>query len=176
MRSWVPVPGTTTGRLVAAALELFGAHGFTSVAVGTIAEHAGVTTGSLYHHFGSKLGLYEVVRTDVEQRVLDRIEGAASLRTVRTLADLSPVLLVGFDYVVNSGFARLLGEPFPGPLDVDRPSDGIERLIARLLATENVPLEQLVAAAWRVALWHASNGAQSVGAARAALELLLAGD
>ncbi len=62
MRSWIPVPETTTGRLVYAALELFGAHGYAPVGVSTIASHAGVTTGSLYHHFGSKEGLYRLAR------------------------------------------------------------------------------------------------------------------
>ncbi len=39
---------------------------------------AEVTTGALYHHFGSKLGLYTFVRDDVERRLLDRMEGAVS--------------------------------------------------------------------------------------------------
>lgn len=169
------MPGTTTGQLVVAALELFGAHGFTPVAVGSIAEHAGVTTGSLYHHFGSKAGLYQLVRADVEQRVLDRLEGAASAQPVRTVADLAPVLLVGFDYLVRSGFTRLLGEPSPDPSDGIRQPDQIERFIGRMIASDGAPVEGLIAAAWRAALWQASGGADSARAARAALARLLTG-
>lgn len=169
------MPGTTTGRLVAAALELFGAHGFAPVAVTTIAERAGVTTGSLYHHFGSKAALYQLVRADVEQRVLDRVEGAAAARSVRTIADLAPALLVGFDYLVRSGYERLLGEPAPEPSDGIRRQDAIERLVGQLLPGSGAPLDALVAAAWRAALEHASDGANSAADARAALEILLTG-
>jgi AcrR family transcriptional regulator len=38
-----------------------------------------VTTGSLYHHFESKIGLYLVVREEMEQRVVDRMTGAAAV-------------------------------------------------------------------------------------------------
>jgi AcrR family transcriptional regulator len=169
------VPGTTTGRLVVAALELFGSQGFAPVAVATIAERAGVTTGSLYHHFGSKAGLYSLVRTDVEQRVLDRLEGAASARSVRTVADLAPVLLIGFDYLVDSGFTRLLGEPVPERSDGISEQDAIERLLGQLIAGGARPIEALIAAAWRAALWHASDGPDAALEARTALARLLTG-
>jgi AcrR family transcriptional regulator len=175
VRSWVPVPGTTTGRLVVAALELFGAHGFAAVAVSRIAKQAGVTTGSLYHHFGSKGGLYRIVRSDVEQRVVDRLEGAASMRTMQTVPELAPVLLVGFDYLVGNGFSRLLAEPAPDQADGPSSPDVIERLIVRLVPTSAPLLAALVAAAWREALWHASSGPDSQHDARAALERLLTG-
>ena len=168
------MPGTTTGRLVGAALELFGAKGFGPVGVGSIAEAAGVTTGSLYHHFGSKAGLYQLVRTDVEQRVVDRLEGAAAARSVRSTADLAPVLLIGFDYLVRSGFARLLGEPAPEPADGSDGADPIEQLIGRLIPSPP-PTGALIAAAWRAALWYASDGPEAARDARAALDLLLAG-
>ena len=175
MRSWIPIPGTTTGRLVVASLELFGAHGFTAVAVGTISARAGVTTGSLYHHFGSKTGLYQLVRTDVEQRVLDRLEGAASMRRVQTLSDLTPVLLVGFDYLISSGYTRLLGEAFPETGDGTQTPDEIERFVGRSLGTGGAPVAALAAAAWRAALWLASDGPEAALDAREALALLLAG-
>jgi AcrR family transcriptional regulator len=175
VRSWVPVPGTTTGRLVVAALELFGAHGFDAVAVGRIAKQAGVTTGALYHHFGSKAGLYRIVRADVEQRVVDRLEGAASMRMVQTVPDLAPVLLVGFDYLVGNGFGCLLAEPVPEESDGPASPDVIERLIVRLAPTSTPLLAALVTAAWREALRQASNGPDSQHEARAALERLLTG-
>jgi AcrR family transcriptional regulator len=60
--------GTTKERLVRGALREFGARGFDDVNVGELARDAEVTIGSLHPHFGSKQGLYEVVRTDVERR------------------------------------------------------------------------------------------------------------
>jgi AcrR family transcriptional regulator len=173
MRSWIPVPETTTGRLVSAALELFGAYGYGPVGVATIASHAGVTTGSLYHHFDSKAGLYHLVRTDVEQRVVDRLEGAAATRDVSGVSELAPVLLVGFDYLVRSGFLRLLGEPSPETPDGTPRPDPVEQFVDRLLGGQQDPLPALVAAAWRTALCHAGGGPHAAHDARAALERLL---
>ena len=107
----MPVPSTARGRLALRALDLFAERGYGGVGVGELAAAAGVTTGSLYHHFGSKLGLYTVVRAEAEARVLDRMEGAAAAR-----ADDGPgraALLVGFDAAAGRGFARLLAEPHP---------------------------------------------------------------
>jgi AcrR family transcriptional regulator len=41
-------------KLAESAFELFARHGFKSVSVEQIAEHAGVTKGSFYSHYGSK--------------------------------------------------------------------------------------------------------------------------
>ena len=68
------------------ALAEFGARGYGGVSVIELAAGAGVTTGSLYHHFGSKLGLYTFVRDDVERRALDRMEGASGARSGDGLA------------------------------------------------------------------------------------------
>ncbi len=42
-------------------------------------QSVGVTTGVLYHHFGSKEGLYAVVREELERRVVDRMDGDAAV-------------------------------------------------------------------------------------------------
>ena len=175
MRSWVPVPETTSGRLVVAALELFGAHGYGPVGVASLAANAGVTTGSLYHHFGSKEGLYHLVRTDVERRVVDRLEGAAATSTVDGVSDLAPILLVGFDYLVSSGFLRLLGEPSPQSPDGTSRPDPVEELVDRLLGGRQTPMPALLVAAWRTALWHASDGPDAALDARTAFAHLLTG-
>ena len=80
MDSGVDLP---EGQARARRREEFGARPFDEVTVGELAAAADVTTGALYHHFGSKLGLYAFVRDDVERRLLDRMEGAiaASPRT-----------------------------------------------------------------------------------------------
>jgi len=159
-RSWIPVPGTPKGRLVAAALAEFGAHGHDAVAVGDLVERAGVTTGALYHHFGSKLGLYALVRGDVEQRVIDRMEGAAAIAV-----DLGAPLLVGYDYVVRQGFVGLLGEPHPEGGD-----DPIAAFLSARADPDGVPVGLLLAAAWRAAL---TASRDHPAAARAALSAVV---
>lgn len=154
MQGWVPVPGSTRARLLQGALAEFGARGFAAVGVNDLAERAGVTIGSLYHHFGSKLGIYRTVREDVERRVLDRLEGAAAVQPVQDPADVGALLLVGFDYLVGAGFARLLAEPLPG-----RDPDPVEEFLAGLADRDSTPVSRILIAAWRAALSAVGDGA-----------------
>ncbi len=142
----MPTKKTARGRLVLAALAEFGARGFESVAVSELARSAETTTGPLYHHFGSKLGLYQVVRRDVEQRIVDRMEGA-----FESQPDLAPALVVALDYPLRAGFLRLVGEPPPEPAD-----DPITDVLVGRIGS---PLGEMVAAAWRRALLACAEGA-----------------
>ena len=151
MQGWLPVPGTAKARLVEEALAAFGERGFAAVSVTELARGAGVTIGSLYHHFGSKSGLYSLVRQDVEQRVLDRMTGAAEVRP----DDLTGVLLVGFDYLVRSGYARLLAEPHP-----ERDNDPIEQFLAGVADLDGMPVGRVLIAMWRAALEAAADAAR----------------
>ena len=160
MRAWVPVPGTAKGRLISGALSEFGQRGYAAVSVAELAGLAGVTIGSLYHHFGSKSGLYSLVRDDVERRVLDRMEGAAAVRP----GDAAAALLVAFDYLVAAGLARLLSEPHP-----ERTEDPVEAMLAALTGE---PLQaRFLLAAWQAAL--ATAAAESAVAVRSALQRVL---
>jgi AcrR family transcriptional regulator len=154
MREWIPVPGSAKARLARTALEQFGTHGYDAVSVTDLAARAGVTTGSLYHHFGSKLGLYAVVREEAERRALDRMEGAAAARAGDGVpAATGAALLVGFDYVAAQGLAGLLAEPPPPPA-----ADPVESFLDRLTGPGRAPLGRLLAAAWRAALAALADG------------------
>ena len=62
--------------IVDAAIEHFAQNGYRGTAIADIAKQAGVTTGGLLHHFGSKEALLvEVIR----QRDQDAIEAVSSL-------------------------------------------------------------------------------------------------
>jgi AcrR family transcriptional regulator len=171
MPEWIPRPSSAKGRLVLAALEAFGQHGYERVNVVELARTAGVTTGSLYHHFGNKLALYDFVREEAQRRVLDRMEGAAAAR-----ADGPPVeaaraaLLVAFDYSAGEGLAGLLAEPVPP----GGKSDEVAAFLARLTdgtGDARVPISRMLVAAWRAALQAAADGIP-VAAARRALAAL----
>ena len=167
MRDWVPVPGSTKGRLALLALAEFGTRGYDAVSVTELAAAAGVTTGSLYHHFGNKAGLYGFVREEAERRLIDRMEGAAAAVGGRGQgAAVRMALLVGFDFAVRERFAALLAEPHP-----ERASDPVERFLARLTERASSPLSRLLAATWRAALAEATRG--SAKEVRAALDALL---
>jgi AcrR family transcriptional regulator len=149
MREWIPTPASAKGRLVLAALDAFGRHGYAGVSVAGLARTADTTTGPLYHHFESKLGLYAFVREDVERRVLDRLEGALAVGATSTDA-----LVVGFDYAARAGFVRMLSEPHP-----DGRADPVAVLLTERLEPAPAPLGAMLAAAWRAALAAAADGA-----------------
>lgn len=169
MREWVPVSTSAKGRLALRALEDFGRRGFEPVNVAELAAAAGVTTGSLYHHFGSKLGLYGFVRAEAEQRLLDRMEGAAAaLGGDGSTGAMQRALLVGFDFALRQGFVRLLGEPHPA-----RAVDPVAEFLARISDDGRTPIGSMLAAAWRAALLAVADGAppESARAGLAALAL-----
>ena len=168
MREWIPISTSPKGRLALAAVREFGARAFDEVTVGELAAAADVTTGALYHHFGSKLGLYDFVRHDVEQRLLDRMEGAiaASAPASDRSAAVMAALLIGFDFVVREGFLRILGDP-PAGAEHDRLAD----LLSASAAPASPVLGRVLAAAWRSALLAVAEGADPRDARAALLAL-----
>ncbi|MDP9494753.1 MAG: TetR/AcrR family transcriptional regulator [Actinomycetota bacterium] len=175
MRNWIPVSTSPKGRLALAAVKEFGARPFSEVTVGELAVAAKVTTGALYHHFGSKLGLYTFVRADVEQRLLDRMEGAVAAagdESARSAA-VKGALLVGLDFAVREGFLRILGDP-PAGAEHDR--------LAEMLSASTAPasplLGRVLAAAWRAALAAVAEGSEpdQARAALLAVELQIPSD
>ena len=179
MQNWLPVPGSTKARIALVALAEFGARGYGGVGVAQLCAKAGVTTGALYHHFGGKPGLYAFVREEVEQRILDRMEGAAAAvadQGSSPSAALRASLLVGFDAAVHQNVARLLSENSP-----HGEPDRIVPLLCRLTPGGDVILARILGAAWRAALRESArrgtraHRAAAAGQARAALNALMAG-
>ena len=168
MREWIPVSTSAKGRLAVRALEDFGQRGYDAVGVAELAAAAGVTTGSLYHHFGSKLGLYGFVRAEAEQRLLDRMEGAmaASAPSDRPAAVMA-ALLIGFDFAAREGFLRILGDP---PAGSGR--DRLAEMLTASTASASPVLGSVLTAAWRAALVAVAEGTapQDARAALTALE------
>lgn len=67
----------TAARVLDTARALFTEHGYAGVGLETVAARAGVTRGAVYHHFGSKLGLFEAVVGAAQRSVADAIERSA---------------------------------------------------------------------------------------------------
>jgi AcrR family transcriptional regulator len=171
VREWIPISTSPKGRLALAAVTEFGARPFDAVTVGELASAAEVTTGALYHHFGSKLGLYDFVRDDVERRLLDRMEGAiAASAPLDRSAAVMAALMIGFDFAVREDFLRILGDP-PAGTEHDRLAD----LLSANTAPASPVLGRILAAAWRAALVAVAEGSdpQQARAALLALEFRL---
>jgi AcrR family transcriptional regulator len=168
VREWIPISTSSKGRLALAAVKEFGARPFDEVTVGELAAAANVTTGALYHHFGSKRGLYSFVREDVERRLLDRMEGAIAASSPETdrPTGVTAALLVGFDFAVREGFLRVLGDP---PAGTER--DRLAEMLSKSLAPAPPVIGRVLAAAWRAALVAVAEGSEPQQA-RAALSVL----
>lgn len=68
----------TTHELIAIAREIFSRDGYAGAATEEIVARAGVTRGALYHHFGSKEGLFRAVLEQVQTDIARRVEIAAN--------------------------------------------------------------------------------------------------
>jgi AcrR family transcriptional regulator len=66
-------------RIVDAAHEIVAREGFGAAAVAAVAARAGVATGTLYRHFGSKAELFAEVFRRAAQREVDAVAAAPSL-------------------------------------------------------------------------------------------------
>lgn len=108
-------PRDTKTRLLAAAAELFAAHGFHGTTIRDIAERAGVNVAAGHYHVGSKKELYlEVLRAEFAQIRAVIAERGATLPPPRVLDALRRPALEGLLRArVRSMLDVLLGPP-PG--------------------------------------------------------------
>ncbi len=93
----------TRQHLIAVATELFAERGFDGTSIEAVLAQAGVSRGSLYHHFASKERLFEAVVETVHTQV-----GEATLAAAAKAADADPRTLLKTGYLA---WVRLAGEP-----------------------------------------------------------------
>jgi AcrR family transcriptional regulator len=173
MREDIPIPGTSKYRLIQVGIRQFSQNSYNDVDVDSVAAEAGVTVGSLYHHFQSKKEFYGVLRDDMTRRVLDRMEAVAeSLAPYQSQHPrhvLKGALLAAYDGVLRIKAGKLLTEPDPRESE-----DAIAALLGELAAHDGMAAARtlgiLLAAALRAALSQAMAGNSD---ARQALESLL---
>ncbi len=68
----------TRGQLIAIARRMFADRGYEDTSIEAVLREAGVSRGSLYHHFASKEALFEAVAEDVETSVGEQTLAAAA--------------------------------------------------------------------------------------------------
>ena len=68
----------TRGQLIAIARRMFADRGYEDTSIEAVLKEAGVSRGSLYHHFASKAALFEAVAEDVETSVGEQTLAAAA--------------------------------------------------------------------------------------------------
>jgi AcrR family transcriptional regulator len=109
--------GLTRERILFAARECFAEAGYAAASTHMVAARVGLTTGALYHHFGSKRELYLAVFAEVEQLVEERFRTVATphstfLSKVEAILDETVALnttdpaVAGFALSVTGDVAR----------------------------------------------------------------------
>lgn len=167
MHDDIPLPGSSKAKLIAVGIRQFSHYGYDEVDVDRVAAEAGVTTGSLYHHFHSKKEFYGIIRDDMTRRILDRMEAVAE--SVEPERSVKAALLAAYDGALRIKAGKLLTEPDPRG-----DNDAIAQLLGELAAKNGViaasTIGILLAATLRAALAQALTGNTE---ARQALEVLL---
>lgn len=82
----------TRGRILEAARRCFARHGFEATTNRELADAAELTTGAIYHYFGSKLELYIATHAEVQELVYRRFEEAAADADGSFVAGITAVL------------------------------------------------------------------------------------
>ncbi|MEH7237456.1 TetR/AcrR family transcriptional regulator [Bacillus sp. JJ1562] len=152
MKEWIPIPGTNKDAILKVALEEFSSNGYKVVNITELAEKANVTTGAIYHHFGSKTKLYEIIRAEMEQRILDRMEGAVSLFE-DTFRKIEAAMIIGLEFAVKVNICRLLCEESPG-----KNKDKVEAFFNEISSESSLPIYIIVTASWRSILKSIAEG------------------
>jgi AcrR family transcriptional regulator len=97
----------TREQLIAVATELFAARGYEGASIEAVLDRAGVSRGSLYHHFDSKERLFEAVVERVHTQVGEATLAAAAAAAA-AVGDADPEALLRTGYLA---WVRLAGEP-----------------------------------------------------------------
>jgi AcrR family transcriptional regulator len=93
----------TRSQLLAIATRMFAEHGYEDTSIEAVLREAGVSRGSLYHHFASKEALFEAVAEEVETDV-----GARTFAAAAEAAADGPVAALRAGSVA---WIRLAGDP-----------------------------------------------------------------
>ncbi|MBD0382669.1 TetR/AcrR family transcriptional regulator [Paenibacillus sedimenti] len=68
----------TIKRLTEVARTYFSEKGYADASMEEMVKEAGLTRGALYHHFGSKEGIFHAVLESVQQEIAERVEAEAA--------------------------------------------------------------------------------------------------
>lgn len=162
----------TRALLIAEGRRRFARDGYAAVGLTEVVTALGMTKGALYHHFGSKSGLFRAVLAQVQQEVADRVEAAAgrhpddpwqqllagceAFLTTSADPELQRIMLIDAPAVLDWNEWRAMDEAASGRLL----ADVLTQLTAeRILPPQPVaPLTRLLSGAMNeAALWLAQS-------------------
>lgn len=180
----------TTRKLTSAARQAFANQGYSATSMDDLCSEVGLTRGALYHHFGSKEGLFEAVLRQIDGEIAERLRQIWDRETdpwkqfvacCRAYLDLTlepeiqQILLRDAPAVLGQRFRDLDAQSSIAPMQ-----EGLEHLmqIGAIPDTDAEALARLVnGALMDAALWVAANDRpqEALQRAQAALQVLLTG-
>lgn len=143
MKEWIPIPGSSKDKILKVALEEFGTKGYKGVNITELATKANMTTGAIYHHFGSKANLYEVIKNEMEQRIVDRMEGVISVFE-KPDQGLEAALITSLKFAVEINICKLLSDE----ATTLRP-DKITKYLSGFDTNHHMPISIVIISSWR---------------------------
>ncbi|MGG3626620.1 TetR/AcrR family transcriptional regulator [Bacillus gobiensis] len=168
MKEWIPIPGSNKEKILATALQEFSLHGFAQTNITELAKIAQVTTGAIYHHFGSKARLYEIIKKEMEQRILDRME-AVTVLFEEPYNKLNASLKTGLDFVVKKEIYNLFIEMQEEPTENE-----IYLFLKEVCSSTNTKgLEFILYSSWVAILKSISEGKLTVSEGKNLIEWIL---
>jgi AcrR family transcriptional regulator len=96
----------TRTRVLHAARELFGSRGYEGTSIEAVLEASGVARGALYHHFASKLALFDAVAEEVFTEIA-RCTDAAAARAQGNLEKLRAGSHAWLEMAVDPAIQRI---------------------------------------------------------------------
>jgi AcrR family transcriptional regulator len=180
----------TRERLVAAAYDLFGRHGYEGTSIEAILEATGVKRGALYHHFDGKKALFDAVLDRAVARIAETSGAAARAAGPDPVAALRAGCAAWLDMAMDPAVQRVVlldppsvvGWDHLRTLDEKHTLGGLRRNLELIAKTGRLPHPQvdllahmLLASLSELALHVARSDDQpaALAAANEALDLLL---
>lgn len=98
----------TRKELLAKARSAFAEHGYAQAPIEELVRACGLTRGALYHHFGSKQGLFLAVARQLDEELLRRIDAAAAAEELEPVEQFVRACRVYLEATLDPGVRRIL--------------------------------------------------------------------
>lgn len=103
----VVIAESSQERILEAAEQLFAAQGYSATSIAEIRDQSGLPNGSIYYHFGSKLGILSAILQRGVKRLVDDVGATADLTVDRFMVRAADVILAQLPFYKISLFLIL---------------------------------------------------------------------
>ncbi|QSB06084.1 TetR/AcrR family transcriptional regulator [Natronoglycomyces albus] len=146
-RASAAAAAATKRQILTSATELFASDGYADVSLDDVAQAANVTRGAIYHHYGSKIGLFRSVAAQLQSNIAAEVEAAAHEAGKEPHAQLRAGCHAFLDAITVGPAARVLLVDAPSVIGWDQwrklDAENSAALLREVLAQAGVSASQL---------------------------------